>query len=74
MGRRVPEPRLTRSCVNSRGPDAEHGPQRFIRNWLSFDEAKPMRIRRLWMLIATVMALLAASALLAWFSNAIPNA
>ena len=65
---------MTRSCVNSRGPDAEHGPRRFIRNWLTFDEAKPMRSRRLWMLIATVMALLAASALLAWFSNAIPNA
>jgi hypothetical protein len=55
--------------VNSRGPDAEDGPQRFIRNWLSFDEARPIRIRKLWMLIATVMALLAASALLAWFSR-----
>ena len=51
-----------------RGPD-DDGPQRFIRNWLSFDEAKPMRIRKLWLLIATVMALLAASALLACFSN-----
>jgi hypothetical protein len=64
MGRRVPEPGLI-----PRGPDAEDGPQRFIRKWLTFDEARPMRIRRLWMLIATVMALLAASALLAWFSN-----
>jgi hypothetical protein len=55
--------------VISRGPDAEDGPRRFIRQWLSFDEARPMRIRKLWMLIATVMALLAASALFAWFSN-----
>ena len=69
MGRRVPEPRLTRSCLNPRGPDAEDGPQRFIRKWLSFDEAKPMRIRKLWMLIATVLMLLVASALLAWFGN-----
>ena len=53
----------------SRGPDAEDGPRRFIRKWLTFDAAKPMRIRKLWMLIATVMALLAASALLAWWSN-----
>ena len=51
-----------------RGPD-DDGPQRFIRKWLAFDEAKPMRVRKLWMLIATVMALLAASALLAWLSN-----
>ena len=28
-----------------------------------------MRIRRLWMLIATIMALLAASVLLAWSGN-----
>jgi hypothetical protein len=55
--------------VISRGPDAEHGPRRFIRKWLSYDEARPMRIRKLWMLIATVMAMLAASALLAWLSN-----
>ena len=51
-----------------RGPD-DDGPRRFIRKWLTFDEARPMRIRKLWMLIATVMALLAASALLALFSN-----
>ena len=50
------------------GPD-DDGPRRFIRQWLTFDAAKPMRIRKLWMLIATVMALLAASALLAWFSK-----
>ncbi len=67
MGRRVPEPHQPRSCLNPRGPGAEHGPQRFVRKWLTFDEAGPMRIRKLWMLIATVMALLAASALLAWF-------
>jgi hypothetical protein len=51
-----------------RGPD-DDGPQRFVRKWLTFDEARPMRIRKLWMLIAAVMALLAASALLAWLSN-----
>jgi len=57
-----------------RAPDAEDGqendgPRRFIRKWLAFDAPAPMRIRKLWMLIATVMALLAASALLAWFSD-----
>jgi hypothetical protein len=62
MGRRMPEPGL-----NPRGPDAEDGPRRFVRKWLTFDEAKPMHIRKLWMLIATAMVLLAASALLAWF-------
>jgi hypothetical protein len=52
-----------------RGPDADDGPQRFIRKWLTFDGERPARIRKLWMLIATVMVLLAASALLAWFSE-----
>jgi hypothetical protein len=51
-----------------RGPD-DDGPQRCIRKWLTFDEARPMRIRKLWMLIATIMVLLAASALLTVFSN-----
>jgi hypothetical protein len=51
-----------------RGPD-DDGPQRSIRKWLTFDEARPMRIRKIWMLIATVLMLLAASALLALFSN-----
>jgi hypothetical protein len=69
MGRRMPERRQPRSGLNPRGPDANGGPQRFIRKWLTFDEARPMRIRRLWMLIATVMALLTACALLAWFGN-----
>ena len=57
-----------------RAPDADggqenDGPRRFIRKWLAFDETAPMHIRKLWMLIATVTALLAASALLAWFSK-----
>jgi hypothetical protein len=51
-----------------RRPD-DDGPQRFIRKWLIFDQARPMRIRRLWMLIGAVLALLTASALLAWLSN-----
>ena len=51
-----------------RGPD-DDGPRRFIRKWLTFDAGRPMRTRKLWMLIATMMILLAASALLAWFSN-----
>jgi hypothetical protein len=54
--------------MTPRGPD-DDGPQRFIRKWLTFDEARPMRIRKIWMLIATVLMLLAASALLALFSN-----
>jgi hypothetical protein len=52
-----------------RGPDVDDGPQRFIRKWLTFDEARPLRIRKLWMLIAAVLMLLAATALLAVFSN-----
>jgi hypothetical protein len=51
-----------------RGPD-DDGPQRFIRKWLTFDEAGPMRVRKIWMLIATILMLLAASALLVLFSN-----
>ena len=52
-----------------RGPDVDDGPRRFIRKWLRFDEARPMRFRKLWMLIATLLILLAASALLAVFVN-----
>ena len=52
-----------------RGPDLDDGPQRFIRKWLTFDAASPMRIRKLWMLIATVLMVLAASALLVVFGS-----
>lgn len=52
-----------------RGPDVDDGPQRFIRKWLTFDEARPMRIRKIWMLIAAVLMLLAASALLVLFNS-----
>jgi hypothetical protein len=55
--------------LNPRGPDADDGPRDFIRKWLTFDENGSMRIRKLWMLVATVIALLAASALLAWLSR-----
>jgi hypothetical protein len=51
-----------------RGRD-DDGPQRFIRKWLTFDETRPMRIRKIWMLIATVVMLLSASALLVLFSS-----
>jgi hypothetical protein len=50
------------------GPDADEGPQRFIRNWLRFDEHAPRRVRTMWKLIATVMLLLIVSAVLALFS------
>lgn len=53
---------------NSRHQNNE-GPRRFIRNWLSFDETRPARLRRLWALIATVLFLLLASALLATFGR-----
>ena len=53
----------------SRGPDVDDGPRRFIRKWLTFDEARPIQIRKIWMLIATVSVLLAVSALLAWLGN-----
>jgi hypothetical protein len=55
------------------GPDADDGqendgPRRFISKWLAYDETAPTRVRKLWMMIATVTALLAASALLAWLA------
>ena len=57
-----------------RAPDADDGrendgPRRFIRKWLAYDATAPTRIRKLWMLIATVVILLAASALLVLFSS-----
>jgi hypothetical protein len=55
--------------VTPRGPDADEGPRRFIRNWLTFDERKPPRVRTMWRLIATVAIFLVASALLAAFSS-----
>jgi hypothetical protein len=45
--------------------DADDGPQRFVRNWLRFDEQAPQRVRTLWKLLATVTMLLAVSGLLA---------
>jgi hypothetical protein len=51
--------------VTSPGPDAGGGPERFIRNWLRFNENRLPRTRTLWKLIATVALLLIASALLA---------
>ena len=53
---------------NSRRQDSD-GPRRFIRSWLSFDDTRPARLRRLWALIATVLFLLLASALLATFGR-----
>jgi hypothetical protein len=55
--------------MTARGPDNSDGPQRFIRNWLSFDDRRPVRLRRTTLLIATLAILLIASALLALFSN-----
>jgi hypothetical protein len=55
--------------VTPRGLEADAGPRRFIRNWLTFDENRPVRTRMMRRLIATVATLLVASALLAWFSS-----
>jgi len=55
--------------VTARGPDNKDGPQRFIRNWLTFDISRPVRLRRIKLLIATIVMLLIASALLALFSH-----
>jgi hypothetical protein len=55
--------------VTPRGPDADEGPRRFIRNWLTFDENRPPRVLMIWKLIATVAILLLACALLAWLSG-----
>jgi hypothetical protein len=59
--------------VTARGPDNGEGPRRFIRNWLSFDDRRPVRLRRIMLLIATVAILLIATALLALFSDHVPR-
>jgi hypothetical protein len=64
MGRRLPA-----IVVTPGGPDADEGPRRFIRNWLTFNENRPPRVRTMWRLIATVAIFLVASALLALFSS-----
>jgi hypothetical protein len=47
----------------------DDGPRRFIRNWLSFDEQRPVRHRLVWPFVAAVVGLLVASALLAAFGR-----
>jgi hypothetical protein len=59
--------------VTTRGPANNDGPRRFIRNWLSFDDRGPLRLRRMTLLIATIALLLIATALLAWFGNRLPH-
>jgi hypothetical protein len=59
--------------VTPRGPDADEGPRRFIRSWLTFDENRLPRVRTMWRLIATVAIFLLASALLALFSGHLPR-
>ena len=54
--------------MTARGPDNRDGPQRFIRNWLAFDDRRPVRLRRVALLIVTIAILLIASSLLALFS------
>jgi hypothetical protein len=55
------------------GPDHSDGPQRFLRNWLTFDDRGPVRLRRIALLIATIAILLIATALLALFSDHLPR-
>ena len=55
--------------MTPRGADADAGPRRFIRNWLTFDETRPVRTRTMWKLIATVAIFLVACALLAWLGG-----
>jgi hypothetical protein len=64
MGRRLPG-----TIVTPRGGEADEGPRRFIRNWLTFEENRPVRTRTMWKLIATVAILLVACALLAWLGG-----
>jgi hypothetical protein len=52
-----------------RAPDPGEDPQRFIRNWLTFNENRPIRMRTLWKLLATITLFLIASALLALFGG-----
>ena len=55
------------------GRDRGDGPQRFIRNWLVFDDRRPVRLRRIMLLAATIAMLLIASALLVVFGNHVPR-
>lgn len=55
--------------MTPRGRDADEGPRRFIRSWLTFDENRPVRTRTMWKLIATVAIVLVACALLAWLGD-----
>jgi hypothetical protein len=55
--------------VKPHGPDADEGPRRFIRNWLTFNESRPVPMRPLWKLLATITLFLIASALLALFGG-----
>ena len=57
----------------ARGPDNSDGPRRFIHNWLTFDDRRPLRLRRIALLIATIAILLIATALLALFSDHLPR-
>jgi hypothetical protein len=57
----------------TRGPDNNDGPRRFIHNWLMFDDRRPVRIRRITLLIATIAILLIVTALLALFSDHLPR-
>jgi hypothetical protein len=54
-------------------PDHNDGPQRFIRNWLIFDDRRPVRTRRIALLIATIAILLIVTALLALFGDHLPR-
>lgn len=48
-----------------RPPEGDDGPRHFVRNWLRFDERRPVQVRLLWKFIAVVAACLAFSAMLA---------
>jgi hypothetical protein len=55
--------------VTPPAPDPGDAPKRFIRDWLTFNESRPVRMRTLWKLLATVALFLIASALLALFGG-----
>jgi hypothetical protein len=49
---------LPNADVTSSGRDADEGPLRFVRHWLSHDESRPPQFALLWKFITTIASLL----------------
>jgi hypothetical protein len=53
------------NAVVTSSRDADEGPQRFVRHWLSYDESRPPQFALLWKFITAVVSLLILCAALA---------